>query len=237
MTPPEVPIVNEINSESSQITGTAEAGSTVKVELPDGSEVIDVTNYQGEFIIDLPANQKFRGGERLKVTSTDASGNKSTAAIVDVKDITPPVVPTVSEVTSESPQVSGTEAGSTVKVELPDGTELTGVADDQGNYGIDIPKKQEIPRWRTLKVTSTDASGNKSTAAIVEVKDTTPPVAPTVSEVTSESPQVSGTREAGSTVKVELPDGTELTGIADDQGNYTIDLLLIRNLTVEKVLR
>ena len=30
MTPPEVPIVNEVNSESSQITGTAEAGSTVK---------------------------------------------------------------------------------------------------------------------------------------------------------------------------------------------------------------
>ncbi|PTE75594.1 Ig-like domain-containing protein, partial [Staphylococcus gallinarum] len=225
MTPPEVPIVNEINSESSQITGTAEAGSTVKVELPDGSEVIDVTNYQGEFIIDLPANQKFRGGEQLKVTSTDASGNKSTAAIVDVKDITPPVVPTVSEVTSESPQVSGTaEAGSTVKVELPDGTELTGVADDQGNYGIDIPANKKFRGGEQLKVTSTDASGNKSTAAIVEVKDTTPPVAPTVSEVTSESPQVSGTAEAGSTVKVELPDGTELTGIADDQGNYTIDL-------------
>ena len=58
-----------------------------------------------------------------------------------------------------------------------------------------------------------------------------------MSEVTSESPQVSGTAEAGSTVKVELPDGTELTGVADDQGNYTIDLLLIRNLMVEKVLR
>ncbi|MCW0985911.1 Ig-like domain-containing protein [Staphylococcus gallinarum] len=225
MTPPEVPIVNEVNSESSQITGTAEAGSTVKVELPDGSEVIDVTNYQGEFIIDLPANQKFRGGEQLKVTSTDASGNKSTAAIVDVKDITPPVVPTVSEVTSESPQVSGTaEAGSTVKVELPDGTELTGVADDQGNYGIDIPANQKFRGGEQLKVTSTDPSGNKSDEKVIDVKDTTPPVAPTVSEVTSESPQISGTAEAGSTVKVELPDGTELTGVADDQGNYGIDI-------------
>ncbi|PTL04766.1 hypothetical protein BUZ15_15160, partial [Staphylococcus gallinarum] len=68
---------------------------TVKVELPDGSEVIDVTNYQGEFIIDLPANQKFRGGEQLKVTSTDASGNKSDEKVIDVKDTTPPVAPTV----------------------------------------------------------------------------------------------------------------------------------------------
>ncbi|SUM35315.1 putative biofilm-associated protein [Staphylococcus gallinarum] len=59
---------------------------------------------------------------------------------------------------------------------------------------------------------------------VIDVKDTTPPVAPTVSEVTSESTQVTGTGEPGSTVKVELPDGTELSAIADDQGNYVIDL-------------
>ncbi|WP_241960028.1 Ig-like domain-containing protein, partial [Staphylococcus gallinarum] len=126
-------------------------------------------------------------------------------------DITPPVVPTVSEVTSESPQISGTaEAGSTVKVELPDGTELTGVADDQGNYTIDLPSNKKFNGGESIKVTSTDPSGNKSDEKVIDVKDTTPPVAPTVSEVTSESPQVSGTAEAGSTVKVELPDGTEL---------------------------
>ncbi|RIL35081.1 hypothetical protein BUZ01_16180, partial [Staphylococcus gallinarum] len=69
-------------------------------------------------------------------------------------------------------------------MELPNGTELTGVADDQGNYTIDLPANQKFRGGEQLKVTSTDASGNKSTAAIVEVKDTTPPVAPTVSEVT-----------------------------------------------------
>ncbi|RIL39805.1 cell wall protein, partial [Staphylococcus gallinarum] len=126
-------------------------------------------------------------------------------------DTTPPVAPTVSEVTSESPQVSGTaEAGSTVKVELPNDTELTGVADDQGKYTIDIPANKKVNGGERIKITSTDLSGNKSNEEVVEVKDTTPPVAPTVSEVTSESPQVSGTAEAGSTVKVELPDGTEL---------------------------
>ncbi|RIL40388.1 YSIRK signal domain/LPXTG anchor domain surface protein, partial [Staphylococcus gallinarum] len=179
----------------------------------------------GNYTINLPANKKFRGGEQLKVTSTDASGNKSDEAVVEVKDTTPPVAPTVSEVTSESTQVTGTgEPGSTVKVELPDGTELTGVADDQGNYTIDLPSNKKFRGGEQLKVTSTDPSGNKSDEKVIDVKDTTPPVAPTVSEVTSESPQVSGTAEAGSTVKVELPDGTELTGVADDQGNYTIDL-------------
>ncbi|MEB6243726.1 Ig-like domain-containing protein, partial [Staphylococcus gallinarum] len=224
-TPPVAPTVSEVTSESTQVTGTGEPGSTVKVELPDGTELTGVADDQGNYTIDLPANKKFNGGESIKIASTDASGNKSDEAVVEVKDTTPPVAPTVSEVTSESPQISGTaEAGSTVKVELPDGTELTGVADDQGNYGIDIPANQKFRGGEQLKVTSTDPSGNKSDEKVIDVKDTTSPVAPTVSEVTSESPQISGTAEAGSTVKVELPDGTELTGIADDQGNYTIDL-------------
>ncbi|MEM5398369.1 Ig-like domain-containing protein, partial [Staphylococcus gallinarum] len=99
--------------------------------------------------------------------------------VIDVKDTTPPVAPTVSEVTSESTQITGTgEPGTTVKVELPDGTELTGVADDQGNYGIDIPANQKFRGGEQLKVTSTDASGNKSDEKVIDVKDTTPPVAP-----------------------------------------------------------
>ena len=225
LTPPEAPTVNEVTSESSKISGTAEVGSTVKVQLPDGSELIDVANYQGNYTIDIPSDKKFQGGERIKVTSTDASGNKSNETVIDVKDTIPPVAPTASEVTSESTQVTGTgEPGSTVKVELPDGTVLSEVADDQGNYVIDIPANKKFQGGESIKVTSTDASGNKSNETVIDVKDTTPPVAPTVSEVTSESTQVTGTGEPGSTIKVELPDGSELSGVADDQGNYTVDL-------------
>ncbi|SUM35316.1 putative biofilm-associated protein [Staphylococcus gallinarum] len=36
-----------------------------------------VADNQGNYTIDLPANKKFKGGESIKVTSTDASGNKS----------------------------------------------------------------------------------------------------------------------------------------------------------------
>ncbi|MCD8785428.1 Ig-like domain-containing protein [Staphylococcus gallinarum] len=224
-TPPVAPTVSEVTSESTQVTGTGEPGSTVKVELPDGTVLDGVADNQGNYTIDLPSNKKFNGGESIKVTSTDASGNKSGETVIDVKDTTPPVAPTVSEVTSESTQVTGTgEPGSTVKVELPDGTVLDGIADDQGNYVIDLPTNKKFQGGESIKVTSTDASGNKSDEKVIDVKDTTPPVAPTVSEVTSESTQVTGTGEPGSTVKVELPDGTELTGVADDQGDYTIDL-------------
>ncbi|MCD8921551.1 YSIRK-type signal peptide-containing protein, partial [Staphylococcus gallinarum] len=224
-TAPEPPTVNEFTDTSTQLSGTTEAGAIVNVELPDGSELSGLADDQGNYTIDFPTNNKFNGGESIKVTSTDAAGNKSEATVIDVKDTTPPVVPTVSEVTSESTQVTGTgEAGSTVKVELPDGTVLNGVVDDQGNFEIDLPTNNKFNGGERIKVTSTDASDNKSEETVIDVKDTTPPVAPTVGEVTSESTQVTGIGEAGSTVKVELPDGTEITGVADDQGNYTIDL-------------
>ena len=58
-----------------------------------------------------------------------------------------------------------------------------------------------------------------------------------MSEVTSESTQVTGTSEPGTTVKVELPDGTELTGVADDQGNYGTTFQLTRNLRWRTVLK
>ncbi|MCD8911242.1 YSIRK signal domain/LPXTG anchor domain surface protein, partial [Staphylococcus gallinarum] len=146
-------------------------GSTVKVELPNGTVLDGVADDQGNYTINLPTNKKFQGGESIKVTSTDASGNKSDEKVIDVKDTTPPAAPTVSEVTSESTQVTGTgEPGSTVKVELPDGTELSAVTDDQGNYTIDLPSNKKFQGGESIKITSTDASGNKSGETVIDVK-------------------------------------------------------------------
>ncbi|MDR5650798.1 Ig-like domain-containing protein, partial [Staphylococcus nepalensis] len=79
------------------------------------------------------------GNEELVVTSTDGAGNVSPETKVTVTDVTAPVAPTVNEVTSEGTQVAGSgEAGSTITVKFPDGSVVTGTADDQGNYAIDI---------------------------------------------------------------------------------------------------
>ncbi|PTL11437.1 hypothetical protein BUZ15_00005, partial [Staphylococcus gallinarum] len=224
-TPPVAPTVSEVTSESTQVTGTGEPGSTVKVELPDGTELTGVADDQGNYGIDIPANKKFRGGEQLKVTSTDPSGNKSDEKVIDVKDTTPPFAPLVFIVSSEDTQISGeSEPGSIIKVELPDGSELSGVTDDQGNYVIDLPANKKFRGGEQLKVTSTDTSGNKSKEIPVKVRDVTPPNAPTVNEVTSKHSQITGTAEVESEVNIELPDGTKLKGVTDDRGNYSIDI-------------
>ncbi|MFT0636816.1 Ig-like domain-containing protein [Staphylococcus ureilyticus] len=224
-TAPEAPTVNEVTSEDTQISGTAEAGSEVTITFPDGTTATGTADDEGNYTIDIPSNVDLEGGEEIVVTSTDKDGNTSEEATTTVTDTTAPEAPTVEEVTSEDTQISGTaEAGSEVTVTFPDGTTATGTADDEGNYTIDIPSNVDLEGGEEIVVTSTDKDGNTSEEATTTVTDVTAPEAPTVNEVTSEDTQISGTAEPGSEVTVTFPDGTTATGTADDQGNYTIDI-------------
>ncbi|MGX5791612.1 Ig-like domain-containing protein [Staphylococcus equorum] len=231
ITAPNAPTVNEVTSEGTQLTGSGEAGSTITVKFPDGSVVTGVADDQGNYAIDIPTNVDLVGNEELVVTSTDGAGNVSPETRLTVKDATAPVAPTVNEVTSEGTQVTGTgEPGSTITVKFPDGSVVTGVVDDQGNYVIDIPTNVDLVGNEELVVTSTDVSGNVSLETRLTVKDTTAPVAPTVNEVTSEGTQVTGTGEPGSTITVQFPHGSVATGTVDNQGNYAIDLPIDKQL-------
>ncbi|MDK9852182.1 Ig-like domain-containing protein, partial [Staphylococcus equorum] len=230
-TVPNAPTVNKVTSEGTQVTGTGEAGSTITVKFPDGSVVTGTADNQGNYVIDIPTNVDLVGKEELVVTSTDESGNVSPETRVTVTDATVPNAPTVNEVTSEGTQVTGTgEAGSTITVKFPDGSVVTGTADNQGNYAIDIPTNVDLVGKEELVVTSTDGAGNVSPETRVIVKDTTAPVAPMVNEVTSEGTQVTGTGEVGSTITVKFPNGSVVTGMVNDQGNYVINIPSIIDL-------
>ncbi|RIM18459.1 YSIRK signal domain/LPXTG anchor domain surface protein, partial [Staphylococcus cohnii] len=201
---PSVPTVNEVTSEGTQVTGTGEPGSTITVKFPDGSVVTGEADDQGNYAIDIPKNVDLVGNEELVVTSTDGAGNVSPETRETVKDVTAPVAPTVSEVTSEGTQVTGIgEVGSTITVKFPDGSVVTGTIDNQGNYAIDIPTNVDLVGNEELVVTSTDGAGNVSLETKVTVTDVTAPDAPTVNEVISEGTQVTGISEAGSTITVK----------------------------------
>ncbi|MFP5165370.1 Ig-like domain-containing protein, partial [Staphylococcus equorum] len=231
VTAPNAPTVNEVTSEGTQVTGTGEVGSTITVKFPDGSVITGTVDSQGNYAIDLPVDKKLNGNEELVITSTDSSGNVSPETKVTVTDATAPVAPTVNGVTSEGTQITGTgEPGSTITVKFPDGSVITGTVDNQGNYVIDLPADKKLNGNEELVVTSTDSSGNVSREAKVTVKDTTAPAAPTVNEVTSGDTQLTGTGEPGSTITVKFPDGSVVTGTADNQGNYAIDLPIDKKL-------
>ncbi|MFS9252938.1 lectin-like domain-containing protein, partial [Streptococcus infantis] len=88
-TPPAAPTVNPVKAGATAITGTAEAGSTVEVTLPNGQKASAKAGDNGEFSIPVPA---LNADDQISVTATDAANNTSTPTKVTVKETVRPTL-------------------------------------------------------------------------------------------------------------------------------------------------
>ncbi|WP_162235125.1 Ig-like domain-containing protein, partial [Pseudomonas chlororaphis] len=209
-TPPAAPTVDQ--NDESGISGTGEPGSTVVVELPDGSTVTTVIDENGNWSF-VP--NPLQPGEAGSITVIDPAGNTSEAVNTGSSDQTPPAAPTVDQNNGDG--ISGTgEPGSTVVVELPDGSTVTTVIDENGNWSF-VPNP--LQPGEAGSITVIDPTGNASEAVNTGSSDQTPPAAPTVDQ--NNESGISGTGEPGSTVVVELPDGSTVTTVIDENGNWS----------------
>ncbi|WP_454845626.1 Ig-like domain-containing protein [Pseudomonas farris] len=209
-TQPIPPTVDENNG--SGLSGTGEPGSTVTVELPDGSTVTTIIDQDGNWSF-VP--NPLQPGEEGIITITDPAGNTSEGTNTGTSDQTPPPAPTVDG--NNDAGLNGTgEPGSTVTVELPDGSTVTTIIDQDGNWSF-VPNPLQ-PGEEGI-ITITDPAGNTSEGTNTGTSDQTPPPAPSVDG--NNDAGLSGTGEPGSTVTVELPDGSTVTTIIDQDGNWS----------------
>jgi uncharacterized protein (TIGR03382 family) len=241
-TPPAAPVVvtpanGSVTSDNTPAySGTAEAGSTVTV-IVDGVSVGTTTaNAAGNWTL-TPATALVDGPHMVRATATDAAGNTSASSNTNtfIVDTTPPAAPVVvtpanGAVTNDNtPAYSGTaEAGSTVTV-IVDGVSVgTTTANAAGTWTL-TPATALADGPHTVSATATDAAGNTSASSNTNtfIVDTTPPAAPVVqtpadgSVTNDNTPDYSGTAEAGSTVTV-IVDGVSVgTTTANAAGNWT----------------
>ena len=183
-TAPTAPVVNPVKAGDTAVTGTAEAGSTVEVTLPDGSKVSAKADQDGNFSVPVSG---LKEGTTVSVTATDDAGNTSTpttATVAKADDKIAPTAPVVKPVKAGDTAVTGTaEAGSTVEVTLPDGSKVSAKADQDGNFSVPVSGLKE---GTTVSVTATDDAGNTSTpttATVAKADDKTIPTAPVVNPV------------------------------------------------------
>ena len=97
-TAPTAPVVNPVKAGDTAVTGTAEAGSTVEVTLPDGSKVSAKADQDGNFSVSVSG---LKEGTTVSVTATDDAGNTSTpttAPVAKADDKTTPTAPVVNPV-------------------------------------------------------------------------------------------------------------------------------------------
>jgi uncharacterized delta-60 repeat protein len=221
-----------VNTTTPAISGTAEAGSTVRVSV-DGSLVGTVTaSASGTWSFTLPSALT-QGAHTATATATDMAGNTSTASETRsfTIDTVAPAVPVLTApatlVTTTTPTISGTaEAGSTVAVRVDGGAARTVVASASGDWSL-TPASPLAQGSHTVTATAMDAAGNISapSAARNFAVDSVAPAAPVFTApaavVSTPTPTLAGTAEAGSTVRVTLDGSLVGTVTASPSGAWS----------------
>lgn len=159
----------------------------------------------------------------VKVNDYDGDINKILYNLkVIERDTTPPSKPKVDSLTDQSTSLSGsTEANATVY--LKDGNKLskTVKADKNGKFKFFITK---IKGGTKLYITASDSSGNKSSATVITVKDTTAPSAPKVDKITTKTTYITGKTEAKAKVVIKTGNKVIGQGTADSKGYYKVKI-------------
>ncbi|MCE0782037.1 BapA/Bap/LapF family large adhesin, partial [Pseudomonas sp. NMI542_15] len=223
-TPPAAPTTLALSGTGLQLTGNAEAGSTVTVRDASGNVLgTAVAGSNGTFQVTLNSAQT--NGQTLQVTATDAAGNVSPAAPYSAADTTPPAAVTNLAVSANGATLTGNgEAGATVTVRAPDNTVLgTATVGADGHFSVAL--SPAAITGESLSVIQADAAQNVSPAQNVTAPGVLAPATPDNLVLAADGLSVTGTAAAGSTVKVYGPNGVLLgsSPVAND-GTFTVNL-------------
>ncbi|MCA1453688.1 hypothetical protein I6F35_10745 [Bradyrhizobium sp. BRP22] len=238
---PTTPVVKSdtvVDTNKVLVSGTAEAGSTIKVY--DGANVVGTGTVAANGTWSITTSALSTGSHNLTATATDAAGNVSAASqavdpVIGGPTTTPPTQPSATpkivsfsndsgksgdNITNDNTlTLKGTaQANATVKV-FDGNTQLGSVkADANGNWSLTTAALQDGAHSFTATAASTGTTARASSVTSVALAitiDTKAPTAPALkanSVVDTNHVQVSGTAEAGSTVKVY--DGSNVVGTA-----------------------
>lgn len=236
---PNAPVVSGnsiVNSNQAQLSGTAEAGSTIK--LLEGTTVLGTTVANAGGAWSYTTGALTNGTHTVTVTATDKAGNASAVASVNaaILDTVAPVAPIFTTYSPDTGKagdaitksnvltVTGlAEANSAVKIY--DGSIVLGTttANAGGTWSYTTPALAD--GLQVLTAIATDAAGNSSQASspLGVIIDTIAPIAPVITSYTTANnvATLGGTAEANATVKIY--DGTALvtTFSANPSGTWS----------------
>ncbi|UNY98289.1 Ig-like domain-containing protein [Zhouia spongiae] len=248
-TDPTLPTVDPLitTDTTPTITGTADSVDELTVAVNgvtytegDGNLV---DNSDDTWTLTVPAGNEIpEGTYDVVATATDEAGNTAVDNTTDelVIDLTDPVIPTVTPLTTNNstPTITGTATSEDVLELTVNGvtyTEGDGNLVDNGNntWSLTIPVGNEIPDGTyDVEATATDAAGNQSTDITTDelTVNINAPNSPTVNaQITSDTtPTITGTADSidDLTVTVNGITYTEGDGNLVDNGDDTWTLTI-----------
>ena len=227
------PEINEGNVADISLVGERPAFMSI---LLNGSEMVEAGEGSFAFPVSLP-----EGDTQLTVSGIDQWGYETEAVHLDFYTDTAkpgitnifPADNAVINITIETVNISFTEEGSGIDGATSDITLLRGVSNISGtvafasNQAIFMPSVPIIDGQYYLQVRLVDQLGNETNWQTQFIVDYTPPALPEIPDmpevITSNSFEISGTKESGSAV---LLNGEVIVSNNDDKTwNYTVTLV------------
>ncbi|MGH0590628.1 Ig-like domain-containing protein, partial [Bacillus mycoides] len=212
---PDAPKVNEVTDADTKVTGTAQPGSTVKLNLNDFVKEV-TADENGNFSIDIP---KQKAGTKLSVTASNKAGT-SEATEVTVKATL--VSPTINDYYTTDVYARGTAPGASKVALYVDGKVVrTATVAEDGTYTIytgDIVKLQKA--GSVFEIAARDAAGNESpkTKQTVQLKL----AAPTIQDYYQTDAYAKGTASGASKVALYVDGKFIRTATVEADGTYKI---------------
>ncbi|MCS3897836.1 hypothetical protein M2171_006969 [Bradyrhizobium japonicum USDA 38] len=241
-----------------QLSGTAEAGSAISVY--DGATLVGAATTAANGSWSITTSALSTGSHTLTAKATDAAGNVSAASqsanpVIGGSTTPPPATPTIVSFSNDSGKVGdnvtsdntltlkGTGAANAT-ITVFDGTTSVGSvkADASGNWSLTTAALKDgthsftatTSTGSTAAAAAATATASATSPALAITIDTTAPTAPVLkanSVVDTNHVLLSGTAEAGSSIKVY--DGSTLvgTGTAGTNGSWSITTNSLSNGT------
>ncbi|MCO5475367.1 Ig-like domain-containing protein [Enterococcus gallinarum] len=225
----ETPTVDPVKAGDTVVSGTAEPGATVTVNVSGEGPVTVNANEEGNWTANVP---ELSEGDTVTVVATADDKDPSAPVTVSVSGLTvaTPTAAISGNETDGYPVVGKAVANAAIEITNAQGDIVgSGTADDDGNYRIEIAPDQVTPE-ENLNVTAVVSAGGKdyrsgATTVVVPADNRENQTAtPTIDPVSAGDTTVSGTAEPGSTVTITVTGENPITVEADDQGNWTTDV-------------
>lgn len=214
--PPGAPTVNPIDDRSTNLSGTTEINTNIKVTNEEGIVLGDgISNQSGDFNIKIPVQLS---GTKLIVTPSNRFGIGESKTVV--VDLTAPDVPIVNPVSTIDEVVSGQgKVGATAKVRVDGVTIGEGIVDREGNFEVKIPKQ----KFGTVLEVYLENEKGISRSINVEV-GMLPPDSPVVNEVFDNSEILTGTGEPEAEVTVRVGSKEIGKDTVDKDGSFSVQI-------------
>ncbi|KGL41855.1 hypothetical protein BMT55_04465 [Listeria newyorkensis] len=208
--------INEVTTESTSVSGTAEANSTLVVKDSDGKELATGrVGSDGVYSLTIP-----KQSEGTILTATASLGEfRSTASTIVARNGIDQT--TINSLTTDSTSASGTaEPNATIVLTDQDGKELTkGRVGSDGIYSLTIAKQAE----GTVVTAVATSNGKTSSANTTVIRDGITPT--TIDTLTADATVATGTAEPNAAIVIKDAEGKTIgSGTVGSDGKYSMTI-------------